>query len=82
MWLLFLAIMPTLLSHGLLEKIVNRNIKGTVHIGKMHLSWFKSQRFEKITLEGFDNAQILSIDSLKTKTSLVEFFRRKMFRKF
>lgn len=70
-WLIILALIPFLLSKGILEKQINKNFPGSIEIKKSRLSWFGTQQFEGVTLKDKDHDVILTIKSLKTSASFL-----------
>lgn len=77
LWLLALLLFPVFFSKSILCKQINKQIKGHVTIKKASMSWFGSQKLEKITAKNSQGKTILKIDLLTTNASLVNLLSNK-----
>lgn len=69
--IILIAITPTVLSHGLLLKIINGRIAGKFEAEKISLNWFSSQEIHALTLEDTQHNQVLEVNSILIDSSLV-----------
>lgn len=69
-WLLFLALVPTLLSQGGLKYFANKKIEGSFSYKSAKLSWFKAQVIQGIEYKNPDMGLDLKVDHFKTEATL------------
>lgn len=73
-WLVVIAALPKILSNGLLERHLNKKIKGHIHFEKMKLSWFKAQSFHQVEFIDPSGQLMLKIAKVETTASLINLF--------
>ncbi len=70
-WLVIIAALPKILSTGLLEKHLNKKIKGHIHFEKMKLSWFRAQSFHQVEFIDPSGQLMLKVAKIETTASLI-----------
>lgn len=70
-WILFLALVPTLLTKGGLKILVNKKLPGNFSFESAQLSWLSSQNLKGISYQSKEEGLDLTIESFSTKSSLL-----------
>jgi hypothetical protein len=75
----FLILLPELLSHSFFSKTVlnflNKNIKGTLEVGSLNLSWLNGQKIRHLSYVDSDKGLIIQIDRIVSNDSLFSWLR-------